>query len=75
MNLINLSVFVDSETDQEIITTPQVIQESYLNNFNEFIHHYRTTLNQSDIDYNIINTSTPIDRSLSSYLAKRQGFI
>lgn len=67
--------FVDSETDQEIITTPKVIQESYLSNFNEFIHHYRATLNQSDIDYNIINTSTPIDRSLSSYLAKRQGFI
>ncbi len=67
--------FVDSETDQEIITTPQIIQESYLSNFNEFIHHYRTTLNQSDIDYNLINTSTPIDRSLSSYLAKRQGVI
>lgn len=67
--------FVDSETDQEIITTPQVIRDSYLSNFNDFIDHYRTTLNQSDIDYNLINTSTPIDRALSSYLAKRQGFI
>ena len=67
--------FVDAENDQEIITTPQVIRESYLSNFNEFIDHYRTTLNQSDIDYNLINTSTPIDRSLSSYLAKRQGFL
>ncbi len=67
--------FVDSESDQEIITTPQVIQESYLSNFNEFINHYRTTLNQSDIDYNLMNTTTPIDRALSSYLAKRQGFI
>ncbi len=67
--------FVDSETDQEIITTPQVIRDSYLSNFNDFIHHYRTTLNQSDIDYNLLNTSTPIDRALSSYLAKRQGFI
>lgn len=67
--------FVDSESDQEIITTPEVIRDSYLNNFNEFIDHYRTTLNQSDIDYNLINTSTPIDRSLTSYLAKRQGFL
>ena len=67
--------FVDAENDQEIITTPQVIRDSYLTNFNEFINHYRTTLNQSDIDYNLINTSTPIDRALSSYLAKRQGFI
>lgn len=67
--------FVDAENDQEIITTPQVIRDSYLSNFNEFIDYYRTTLNQSDIDYNLINTSTPIDRSLSAYLAKRQGFV
>lgn len=67
--------FVDAETDQEIITTPQVIRDNYLSNFNDFIDHYRTTLNQSDIDYNLINTSTPIDRALTSYLAKRQGFL
>ena len=67
--------FVDAETDQEIITTPQAIRDSYLSNFNEFIDYYRTTLNQADIDYNLINTSTPIDRALSSYLAKRQGFL
>jgi len=67
--------FVDSENDEEIITTPQAIRESYLNHFDEFINAYRVALRQADIDYNLITTSTPVDVALSSYLAKRQGII
>lgn len=67
--------FVDSESDAEIITTPQAIRESYLNHFDEFINAYRVALRQADIDYNLITTSTPVDFALSSYLAKRQGVI
>lgn len=67
--------FVDSESDAEIITTPQAIRESYLNHFDEFLNAYRVALRQADIDYNLITTSTPIDFALSSYLAKRQGVI
>ncbi len=67
--------FIDSESDAEIITTPQAIQESYLNNFNEFLDTYRLALRQSDIDYNMITTATPIDLALASYLAKRQGVL
>ena len=67
--------FIDSENDAEIITTPQAIQESYLNNFNEFLDTYRLALRQSDIDYNMITTATPIDLALASYLAKRQGVL
>lgn len=67
--------FIDSESDAEIITTPQAIQESYLNNFNEFLDTYRLALRQSGIDYNMITTGTPIDLALASYLAKRQGVL
>ena len=67
--------FIDSENDAEIITTPQAIQESYLNNFNEFLDTYRLALRQSGIDYNMITTATPIDLALASYLAKRQGVL
>ncbi|MCE2413253.1 DUF58 domain-containing protein [Candidatus Poribacteria bacterium] len=67
--------FIDSESDAEIITTPQAIQESYLNNFNTFLDTYRLALRQSDIDYNLITTATPIDLALASYLAKRQGVL
>ena len=67
--------FIDSENDAEIITTPQAIQESYLNNFNTFLDTYRLALRQADIDYNLITTATPIDFALASYLAKRQGIL
>lgn len=67
--------FIDAENDDEIITTPQAIQESYLNNFNTFLDTYRLALRQADIDYNLITTATPIDFALASYLAKRQGIL
>ena len=67
--------FIDSENDAEIITTPQAIRESYLNNFNDFLDTYRLALRQADIDYNVITTATPIDLALASYLAKRQGVL
>ena len=67
--------FIDAESDAEIITTPQAIQESYLSNFNDFLDTYRLALRQADIDYNIITTATPIDLALASYLAKRQGVL
>ena len=67
--------FIDSESDAEIITTPQAIRESYLRNFNDFLDTYKLALRQADIDYNVITTPTPIDLALASYLAKRQGVL
>lgn len=67
--------FVDAETDEEIITTPQAIRESYRNHLHDFINHYKLELSKSYIDYNTIDTSTPIDYALSSYLAKREGLM
>ena len=67
--------FVDAETDEEIIATPQAIRESYLSHLHDFINHYKLELSRADIDYNTIDTTTPVDYALSSYLAKREGLI
>ena len=67
--------FVDAETDEEIIATPQAIRQSYLSHLHDFINHYKLELSRSDIDYNTIDTTTPVDYALSSYLAKREGLI
>ena len=67
--------FVDSETNEEIITTPQAIRESYLSNLHDFINFYKAELGKYNIDYNTLNTSTPVDYALSSYLAKREGLM
>ena len=67
--------FVDAETDEEVIATPQAIRQSYLSHLHDFINHYKSELSRSDIDYNTIDTATPVDYALSSYLAKREGLI
>ncbi len=67
--------FVDAESDEELITTPQAIRESYRRRLHEFIGHYKSELNSSDIDYTTINTATPVDYALSAYLAKREGMM
>ena len=67
--------FVDAETDEEVIATPQAIRQSYLSHLHDFINHYKLELSRSDIDYNTIDTATPVDYALSSYLAKREGLI
>jgi len=70
-----VSRFVDSETDEEIVTTPPVIRENYQESLQNFINHYRSATGKSDIDYNMIDTSTPLDFALMSYLAKREGLM
>ena len=67
--------FVDSETNEEVITTPQTIRQSYQSHLTDFINDYKLELSRSDIDYNTINTAVPIDYALSSYLAKREGLM
>ena len=67
--------FVDAETDEEVIATPQAIRQSYLSHLHDFINHYKLELSRSDIDYNTINTATPVEYALSAYLAKREGLI
>ena len=67
--------FVDAESDEELITTPQAIREGYRRRLHEFIGHYRSELSKSDIDYTTIDTATPVDYALSAYLAKRERMI
>ena len=70
-----VSRFVDSETSEEIVTTPPVIRNNYQEALQDFIKHYRSATGKSNIDYNMSDTSTPLDFALVSYLAKREGLM
>ena len=70
-----VSRFVDSETSEEIVTIPSVIRSNYQETLQDFIKHYRSATGKSNIDYNMIDTSTPLDFALVSYLAKREGLM
>jgi len=67
--------FVDMETNEEIVTRPEVIRKGYLTQINEFTSKMETECSMKAIDYNVLDTSTPLDFALLSYLAKREGMM
>jgi len=67
--------FVDIETNEEIVTRPEVIRDGYLAQIKEFTGKMESECSMKAIDYNVFDTSTPLDFALLSYLAKREGLM
>jgi uncharacterized protein (DUF58 family) len=65
------AVFHDIETDEEITTQPYQIQKAYREAINDFIDRIKKECLNSNIEYNLIETSTPFDKALFSYIQKR----
>jgi uncharacterized protein (DUF58 family) len=65
------AVFKDLETGDEITTQPFQIQKAYRGAMEEFITRIKTECLNSDIEYNLIETSAPFDKALFSYIQKR----
>jgi uncharacterized protein (DUF58 family) len=67
----NDAIFKDLETDDELTTQPYQIQKVYIEAMSEFINKIKTECLNSNIEYNLIETSTAFDKALFSYLQKR----
>jgi len=67
--------FKDMETGREIVTDPRAIKEGYLEKHKEFTDAMSLECSKEYVDYNIIDTSTPLEIALLSYLAKREGLM
>jgi uncharacterized protein (DUF58 family) len=67
----NDAIFKDLETDDELTTQPYQIQKVYVEAMTEFINKIKTECLNSNIEYNLIETSTPFDKALFSYIQKR----
>ncbi|MDR3609402.1 MAG: DUF58 domain-containing protein [Ignavibacteriaceae bacterium] len=65
------AVFKDLETAEEITTQPYQIQKVYKEAMVDFINKIKTECFNSNIEYNLIETSTPFDKALFNYLQKR----
>ena len=65
------SEFIDMENDESYITSPAAIRKAYLENLNEFLTFCRQKCQTSGVDYNLMNTTKPMDEALSSYMSKR----
>ncbi len=65
------AIFKDLETDEELTTQPYQIQKAYQQAMNEFTNKIKHECLNSNFDYNLLDTSTPFDKALFSYIQKR----
>jgi len=66
------AVFKDLETSEELMTQPFHIQKAYQEEMRRFLDTYKKDCRENNIDYILLDTSTPFDVALFEYLHKRQ---
>jgi uncharacterized protein (DUF58 family) len=66
------AIFKDLETGEELTTQPYQIQKAYREAMGEFVNKIKSECLNSNIDYNLIETSDPYDKALLRYLQKRE---
>ncbi len=66
------AVFKDMETSEELTTQPWHIQKAYQESMKSFLDSYKRSCRENNIDYVLLDTSTPFDVALFEYLHKRQ---
>jgi len=64
--------FEDMESKTTIRTFPRSLKESYRQRVTEFIKDIKKTTGNAGIDYCLLDTSEPLDKALTAYLAKRK---
>jgi hypothetical protein len=63
--------FVDMETDQQMEIQPRLIKKEYLEAMSKHSEYLVKECTLHGIDYQFMNTSTPLDFALHSYLSRR----
>ena len=63
--------FKDLEDGVEVLAQPQEIRQGYLATINGLVADYRRELGAAGIDYQLVDTSQPLDESLLAYLSTR----
>jgi uncharacterized protein (DUF58 family) len=63
--------FRDVELGDEVMAVPSVVRREYLDALNSALDRYKRELGSEGIDYRVIDTSTPLEFALASYLSTR----
>ena len=66
------AVFKDLETSETLMTQPYHVQRSYQQQMKNFLERYKRECRENNIDYALLDTSTPFDAALFQYLNKRK---
>ena len=67
----SITRFEGLEETGKLLVNPRSLKRAYLEEFNGFIRDIRRACRKSRIDYVMMNTTTPLDVALTSYLATR----
>ena len=65
------AIFKDMETQEELSTQPYQIQKAYKEAMDEFTGKIKRECLNANFDYSLIDTSTPFDTALYTYIQKR----
>lgn len=66
------TIFKDMETNNELLSQPLSVIQSYKDAVSNFIDNYKKACRSNNIDYVLISTKTPFDTALLEYLNKRK---
>ena len=66
------AIFKDLETGDELTTQPYQVQKAYSEAMEEFIYRIKAECLNSNIDYNLVETSDSYDKALLRYIQKRE---
>jgi len=66
------AIFRDLETGEKLSTQPWHIQKAYREEMRKFLDFYKKECRQNNIDYILLDTTTPFDVALFEFLHKRQ---
>src|SRR5215216_2226195 len=58
--------------DQKVLVDARRLREDYLRNFEQFRRELKEQAGKLQVDYHVMRTDDPVDRSLGVYLSRRQ---
>jgi uncharacterized protein (DUF58 family) len=64
--------FRDLETREKMELRAEVVRDSYLKKFKEFVDRYHRDCTRTKIDYQLVSTKTPFEMMIAQYLSKRE---
>lgn len=67
-----ITFFESLEDERRILADPKSIKEQYLSEINYFIEQFRQSCFENQIEYCLIDSSTPLDQALVGFLARRE---
>ena len=67
--------FVDPETGEDLVTVPERVRSSYLEQMGEYLADIERSCAQYDVEYTRLDTEQPLDYALTVYLATRQKLL